>query len=83
MATKTVSLTDTAYTQLDTTTESAVDCQNVSTRPVLVVFATSQPAVSESAYYYLDPGQGVTRDGKTGDMWARALSRTASVTVGE
>lgn len=89
MATKTVTLTSTGYLVLDTTTESAIDCQNVSKRHnVRVVFASSEPAVTETAYYRLNPGEGVSRDGKAGDMWARSEQgypgyETVNVTVGE
>lgn len=89
MATKTVALNHTGYLVLDTTPGSAIDCQNVSTRHnARIVFAATEPVITETAFYRLKPGEGVSRDGKTGDMWAVSeqlypAASDASVTVGE
>lgn len=84
MATKTVTLNDGGYTKLDTTSDSAIDMQNVSKSPVRLAFAASDPGKSTQAFYLLQPGQGIARDGKSGDMWAMVMGAdSAQVTVGE
>lgn len=85
MTTKSVELTNTAYTQLDTSVDSAIDMQNVSKKyQVRVVLAATIPAVSETAYYVIPPQKGLPRDGKTGLMWGMCEQVASTfVTVGE
>lgn len=84
MASKSVTLSMTAYTKLDTGTASAILIQNAGDAPVRVVLAASLPAASSAAYFVLQPGDGMPRDQMTGDMYAMAdSSGLARVTVGE
>ena len=85
MATKTVTLSSTAYTKLDTGTDTALDMQNVSDSRVRVIFKGSLPGVDDTDFYILKSMEGVSRDGKTGDMYAlsKGPSAVVEVTVGE
>lgn len=84
MATKTVDLNNTEYLKLDTGSGTALDCQNTSYKEVRIVLAAAEPAITETAYYTLQQGQGISRDGKAGDMWGYSpVKATAAVTVGE
>jgi len=84
MATKSVGLVNSAYTKLDTCVETAVDCQVIGTGFVRIVLAASQPLPTATNYYVLKGGQGLSRDGKSGDMWGISDTYdTMLVTVGE
>lgn len=84
MATKTVTINNTAYTKLDTTYDSAIDMQNVSYSTVKLVFSDTLPAPTATNYYLLEPLQGIERNSKTGSMYALSVDLvTADVTVGE
>lgn len=86
MTTKTVPVNNYEYTKLDSFPESALDMQNVSKHTVRLVFAdtATPPDKEETAYYLLNPNQGMARDNKTGDMYALLLgAATGNVTVGE
>jgi len=89
MATKTVTLDTAVYTKLDTTADSAIDMQNTSLVNVKVILDSSLPAVDDDNFYLVKPGQGLSRDSKTGDMYALPMSNNGkhglvpTVTVGE
>lgn len=83
MATKSVEINNLAYTQLDTTPGSAIDCQNVGSAPIRVVLAAALPAVDDQAFYSVPGGAGVSRDGKTGNFYAISSKTSSFVTVGE
>lgn len=85
MATKSVKINNQEYTKLDSFPESAVDMQNISKHPVRVIFSTSgKPEKTAKNHYNMDPGQGIPRDGKTGDMYALLMGTgNAYITVGE
>jgi hypothetical protein len=84
VATKTVNLSNTAYTKLDTGAATAIDFQNTSSTRIRVVMAASLPAPDETAFYYVNGYQGVSRDGKADDFYAMSdQALTATVTVGE
>lgn len=83
MASKNVLLNSATYTKLDTTLESAIDAQNVSSVTVFIRFAGSQPTLGDGGYE-LNPGDAVVRNGHTGDMWGICeVAPTADVEVGE
>jgi len=84
MASKTVTLSDSAYTKLDTGAASALDVQNLSVVTVRVRFASSEPAASPIVGFILDPTDLIERGSKTNDMWAICVGATAAdVEVGE
>ena len=83
MASKTVSLSTTAYTKLDTGAATALDMQNVGNTPVKVIFAAALPAPSDKEFYIIKPHQGIRRDSKTSDMYALSKLPGGVVTVGE
>jgi hypothetical protein len=89
MATKTVTLSIAAYTKLDTTSASAIDMQNTSLVNVRVILDSSLPGVGDDNFYLVKPGQGLSRDGKAGDMYALPMGNNGkhglapTVTVGE
>lgn len=84
MASKTVNLTLSAYTQLDTGADTAIDAQNRSAQSkIKIIFAVTQPSVDASGDYVLAPNEAIPRNGKTNLMWALALGPDALVTVGE
>lgn len=84
MASKTVPLTTSAYTQLDTGADTAIDAQNLSAQSkVKIIFAATQPANDAGGAYVLAPNEAIPRNGKTDLMWALALGPDALMTVGE
>jgi hypothetical protein len=84
MASKSVPLSTTVYTKLDTGTDTAVVAQNRGASNVRIVFSASLPAFDSEADFLLKPGQALARDSMVGNM--NALAETpdgAKVTVGE
>ena len=84
MASKTVTLTSTAYTKLDTGAASALSVQNLSPVTVRIRFAAAQPNASPIVGFTLDPSNTLERGTKANDMWAIAVGAAkADVEVGE
>ena len=84
MASKSVTLSKTEYTKLDTGSSTAILMQNTGDTNVHVVFASSLPAVSVASFFVLPPGGAIIRDQMTGDMYGLAAGNgLARVTVGE
>jgi len=84
MASKTVTLSNTAYTKLDTGAASAFSVQNLSPVTVRVRFAAAEPNATPIVGFLLDPANILERGSKTNDMWGIAVSATkADVEVGE
>lgn len=84
MASKSVTLSTTAYTKLDTTTESAVFTQVVEGSEVAIIFAAAEPALNAGGKLILSIREAVSRNGATSDMWALNLGNgTARVVVVE
>ena len=84
MASKHVTLSATVYTKLDTGSASAVLIQNVGCAPLRIIFASSTPALNDTGWFILQPGQGIARDTMTNDAYALAVtSESARAVVGE
>lgn len=84
MASKSVTLNSSNYTQLDTGADTAIDAQNRSAQSnVKIIFKSSQPGKEDTGDYVLAPGEAMPRNGKSDLMWALALGPNAVMTVGE
>ena len=85
MGTATKQVYDNIYTKLDTATATALAVQNSGQKRVQirVVFATSVPAITESAYFMVPYGKAISRDGMSGNMYGLSEGGQTTVTVGE
>jgi hypothetical protein len=69
------------YTKLDSGAANAIDMVNTDEEfPMEVVFSATLPA-EDSIGYPVPPGDGVVRNGHSGDMYARVFSRTERLTA--
>lgn len=82
MASKSVTLSSSAYTKLDTGSATALLVQNNTTYPVGVIFAASAPALDAGGRFVVQPGQGLARDSMTSDMYAIIAVPSAAFTSG-
>jgi hypothetical protein len=69
------------YTKLDSGAANAIDMVNADAEfPMEVVFSETLPAET-SIGYPVPAGNGVVRNGHTGNMYARVISRTTRLTA--
>lgn len=85
MASKTVDLNTTSYTQLDTGADTAIYAVNVGVVGVRIILKATEPGVGDEGWVFLRPGEALPRDGGAGLMWGlqkgALIGETAKVTV--
>ena len=84
MTSKSVTLNQTEYTLLDTTTDAAILSQNRGDTNIQIILSATKPALFALGSILLKVDQALQRNGATGDMWALSLDAGNSrVTVME
>lgn len=81
MTTRNVELVPSEYRLI--TDEETFLTHNVDDNPIYVVFADSAPSVGSIKPHPLKPGEGLRRDGLTGDLYGFSQSPVVSIPVTE